>query len=49
MKYITMSAKEAERISVMEALEQKRMKQKGAAKVLSLSTRQVRRLLASYP
>lgn len=47
-EYITMSAKEAERISVMEDLKEKRIKQRQAARVLGISTRQVRRILARY-
>lgn len=47
-KNITMSAKETERISVMEDLKEKRIKQKQAAKMLGLSTRQVRRVFARY-
>lgn len=47
-EYITMKAKETERISVMEDLKEKRIKQKQAAKVLRITTRQVRRVFARY-
>lgn len=46
--YITMSAKEAERISVMDNLIEKRIKQKHAGRQLGLSTRQVRRIMKRY-
>lgn len=45
---ITMSAKETERIAIMEALKEKRMKQKQAARVLGITTRQVRRVFIRY-
>jgi transposase len=43
-----MSAKETERISIMESLKAKRIKQHEAAKVLGISTRQVRRVFTRY-
>lgn len=46
--YLTMSAKETERISVMDNLIGKRIKQKHAARQLGLSIRQVRRLMKRY-
>ncbi len=46
--YITMSAKEAERITVMDNLIAKRIKQKHAARQLDISVRQVRRLMKRY-
>ena len=47
-RIISMSIKETERIRVLEALEQKRIKQKHAARQLNISVRQVRRLLKRY-
>lgn len=46
--YITMSAKEAERITVMDNLLAKRIKQKHAASQLGISIRQVRRTMKRY-
>lgn len=46
--YITMSAKETERIPVLEKLTAKQMKQKDAAKLLGVSIRQIRRQLKRY-
>ena len=46
--YLTMSAKEADRIAVMDKLIEKRIKQKHAGRVLNLSTRQIRRLMKRY-
>ncbi|MBM3283629.1 ISNCY family transposase [Candidatus Gottesmanbacteria bacterium] len=46
--YLTMSTKEAERITVMNNLIEKRIKQKHAAKQLDLSVRQVRRIMKRY-
>lgn len=46
--YIFMSAKETERIPILENLVAKRIKQKHAAAQLKLSVRQVRRILARY-
>ena len=43
-----MSVKEADRIAVMDKLIEKRIKQKHAARVLHLSTRQIRRLVKKY-
>lgn len=45
---ISMSVKESERISVMDDLINKRVKQKHASLILGVSTRQVRRLLKRY-
>ena len=45
---INMSAKEAERIAVMENLISKRIKQKHAARQLNLSVRQIRRIKKKY-
>ena len=45
---INMSAKEAERIAVMENLISKRIKQKHAARQLDISVRQTQRLIAKY-
>jgi len=47
-EHITMSIKETERISILEKLKQKEMKQKKAAHILGVSVRQVRRLLKAY-
>jgi len=46
--YITMSTKEAERITVMDNLLVKRIKQKHAASQLRISIRQVRRIMKRY-
>lgn len=46
--YLTMSTKEAERITIMDNLIAKRIKQKHAGRVLNLSIRQVRRLMKRY-
>lgn len=43
-----MSAKEVNRLEVMQRLDKKRMKQKTAAEVLGVSERQVKRLLRRY-
>lgn len=45
---LTMSKKELTRVEVIQKLEEKRLKQKEAAKQLSISERQVRRLLKAY-
>lgn len=45
---ITMSLKEANRVTILEKLIRKEMKQKQAARLLGLSSRQVRRLLVRY-
>ena len=45
---VTMSIKEADRIAVLEKLVRKEIKQKKAALQLSLSARQVRRLVKRY-
>lgn len=47
-EHITMSMKETNRISILEKLKHKEMKQKNAAHVLGVSVRQVRRLLKAY-
>lgn len=46
--YITMSTKEVERITMMDNLLAKRIKQKHAARQLGISIRQVRRLVRKY-
>ena len=43
-----MSTKELSRMEVMQKLEEKRIRQKEAARILGLSLRQVKRLLNSY-
>jgi transposase len=43
-----MSAKELSKLEVMQRLEEKRLKQKEAAKILRVSVRQVKRLLRRY-
>jgi transposase len=48
MDMLTMSAKEVNRLEVMQRLEEKRMKQKAAAELLGISERQVKRLLRRY-
>jgi len=45
---LQMSAKELTRLEVMQRLTQKRMSQKEAGRVLSLGTRQIKRLLQRY-
>jgi len=45
---ITMSAKEAERVPVMEDLIGGRIKQKDVPKILGVTTRQIRRILKKY-
>jgi transposase len=47
-KLLEMSAKELNRLEVMQRLSEKRMSQKGAGKNLNLSTRQIKRLLRAY-
>jgi len=47
-RYITMNAKETERISVMGDLKEKRIKQKQAARVLGITPRQARRVFSRY-
>lgn len=46
--YLTMSAKETERINIMDNLIEKRIKQKHAARQLGISVRQVRRIMKRY-
>lgn len=48
MKELHMSIKEVNRVSVLEQLKRKAMKQKKAAQILGVSVRQVRRLLKAY-
>jgi len=43
-----MSGKETERLSIMENLKARRIKQKDAAKILGITTRQVRRIFTRY-
>lgn len=45
---LTMSKKELTRLEIIQKLEEKRMKQKEAGKMLGVSPRQVRRLLTNY-
>jgi transposase len=45
---LTMSKKELTRLDVMKRLEDKRLRQKEAARILGLSTRQVKRLWRTY-
>jgi len=45
---ITMSAKEAERISVLDDVKARRLKQRQAAGILGISARQLRRILRRY-
>ena len=47
-KLLQMSTKELSRLEIMQKLEEKRMRQKEAARILGLSVRQVKRLLKSY-
>ena len=47
-KILQMSPKELSRLEVMQKLEEKRMRQKQAARILKLSVRQVKRLLRAY-
>ena len=48
MDLLTMSAKEVNRLEVMQGLDEKRMKQKAAAELLGVGERQVKRLLRRY-
>ena len=48
MDIIVMSAKEVNRLEVMQRLEGKRVKQKAAAELLGISERQVKRLLGRF-
>jgi transposase len=47
-KLLTMSAKELGRVEVMQRLEEKRLTQQEAAKMLGVGVRQVKRLLRNY-
>jgi len=47
-KLLTMSASEMSRIEVMNRLEEKRLRQREAAEMLGVSTRQIKRLLSKY-
>ena len=47
-KLLHMSAKELSRLEVMQRLTEKRLSQKEAGRMLSLSTRQIKRLLKNY-
>jgi transposase len=47
-KLLTMSKKELTRLEVIQRLQEKRLKQKEAAEILGVSTRQVRRLVRAY-
>ena len=44
----TMSNKELKRLKIIEQLHEKQLKQKQAAKILELSTRQIRNLLKEF-
>ena len=48
MGEIHMSSKEVNRISILEKLKKKEMKQRKAAQILGVSVRQIRRLLKRY-
>lgn len=48
MKEVHMSMKEVNRISILDQLKRKAIKQKKAASILGISVRQVRRLLKAY-
>jgi len=48
METITMSSKEISRLEVMQKVEEKRLNQKEASRILGLSVRQIKRLLKSY-
>ena len=48
MDLLTMSAKEVNRLEVIQRLDEKRMKQKAAAELLGVGERQVKRLLRRY-
>ena len=45
---LSMSVKEINRLEVMQRLDKKQMSQKEAGTILSLSTRQIKRLLKAY-
>lgn len=47
-KLLTMSAKEINRLDVIKKVDEKRLKQKEAAEILGVSTRQIKRLLRKY-
>jgi hypothetical protein len=47
-RLLEMSAKELNRLEVMQRLAEKRMSQKEAGRILDLSTRQIKRLLRAY-
>jgi transposase len=47
-RLLEMSAKELNRLEVMQRLSEKRMSQKAAGRILDLSTRQIKRLLRAY-
>lgn len=48
MADITMNIKDTRRIAILDRLKEKRIKQAEAASILSLTERQVRRLLKKY-
>jgi len=48
VELLTMSAKEVNRLEVMQRVAEKRLKQKAAAELLGISERQVKRLLGRY-
>jgi transposase len=48
METITMSTKEMSRLEVMQKLEEKRMGQKEASRILGISIRHIKRLLKNY-
>ena len=47
-KLLEMSAKELNRVEVMQRLSRKQMSQQEAGQILDLSTRQIKRLLRAY-
>ena len=47
-RLLEMSAKELNRLEVMQRLLERRMSQKAAGRILDLSTRQIKRLLRAY-
>jgi transposase len=47
-KILQMSTKELNRLEILQKLEEKRMRQKEAARILGVSVRHVKRLLKSY-
>jgi transposase len=48
MEIITMSAKEISRLEIMQKLDEKKMSQKEAMRILNLGVHQIKRLLKAY-